>query len=149
IGTSTVSGITVLSNGNYVVYSLLWNDSRGAATWGSGTAGIAGTISAANSLIGTNPNDRVGFAGVTALANGHYVVRRSWGKGDRGAVTWGNGMAGVSGPVSASNSLVGSDPSDSVGGFGIVVLDNGNYVVHTARWNGFRGAVTWGSGTAG
>ena len=32
-----------------------------------------------------------------------------------GAVTWGNGTTGVSGAVSAANSLVGSTASDQVG----------------------------------
>ena len=32
-----------------------------------------------------------------------------------GAVTWGSGTAGVSGPVSATNSLVGSTANDYVG----------------------------------
>ena len=48
----------------------------GAATWGSGTTGVTGVISAANSLVGSTANDQVG-SGVTALSNGNYVVRSS------------------------------------------------------------------------
>ena len=55
-----VSGVTPLSNGNYVVESPYWNGNRGAATWGNGSTGISGTISAANSLVGSNPGDGVG-----------------------------------------------------------------------------------------
>ena len=61
----------------------------------------------------------VGSNGVTALSNGNYVVSSpDWTNGaaaDAGAVTWGSGTAGVSGPVSATNSLVGSTADDSVG----------------------------------
>ena len=36
------SGVTALSNGNYVVSSIYWNNGghAGAVTWGSGTAGV-------------------------------------------------------------------------------------------------------------
>jgi hypothetical protein len=100
----------------------------------------------------------VGNGGITALSNGNYVVSSSsWDNGtitNAGAVTWGSGTAGVSGAVSATNSLVGSTASDSVGNTGITALTNGNYVVRTANWGqgGTRtnlGAVTWGSGTTG
>src|SRR5262249_56498082 len=81
------------------------------------------------------------------------VESRSW-NGYRGAVAWGNGATGSSGIVSEDNSLVGSNPGDGVGdndnGFpSIVPLRNGNYVVLSPYWNGGRGAVTLGSGTAG
>ena len=57
-----------MSNGNYVVESPCWNGSRGAATWGNGSTGMSGTVSAANSLVGSNPGDYVGaFGSVTAL----------------------------------------------------------------------------------
>ena len=52
--------VTALSNGNYVVDSPYWNGDRGAVTWGNGSTGISGTISAANSLVGSNPGDEVG-----------------------------------------------------------------------------------------
>ncbi len=152
------NGVTVLSNGNYVVYNQSWNGSRGAVTWGSGTSGITGTISANNSLVGSSPNDFVGRT-VSALSNGNYVVDSSAWNGYRGAVTWGSGMAGITGVVSASNSLEGTNPEvsgpntfspgDEVGGGGVIALNNGNYVVASPQWNGNRGAVTWGSGTSG
>ena len=142
-------GVTVLSNGNYVVSSLSWNGNRGAVTWGSGTSGVAGTVSAANSLVGSNANDRVGGSGITLLSNGNYVVRSSSWQSNRGAVTLGSGTGGVAGAVSAANSLVGSIANDSVGNGGITALTNGNYVVRSPNWNGNRGAVTWGSGTSG
>jgi hypothetical protein len=120
--------ITLLNNGNYLVGSPYWNGQRGAATWGNGSAGVSGTVSIANSLVGSNPGDYVGF--VTPLSNGNYVVSGG------GAVTWGNGSTGVSGTVSEANSLVGA------AGF-VIPLTNGNYVVSGG------GAVTWGNGTTG
>jgi hypothetical protein len=141
-------GVIALSNGNYVVGDLGWNGGRGAVTWGSGTAGVTGTVSAANSLTGTNPGDLVGFSGVIALSNGNYVVGSPNWNGYRGAATWGSGTAGVTGTVSAANSLIGSLVDDQVGLDGITPLSNGNYVVGSSAWNGNRGAATWGSGTA-
>jgi hypothetical protein len=156
-------GVTALTNGHYVVRSPNWDNTApaasdaGAVTWGNGNTGTIGPVSAANSLVGSATDDKVGSSGVTALTNGHYVVRSpSWdngGIGDAGAATWGNGFAGITGPVSTSNSLVGSTFEDRVGSFSITALTNGNYVVNIASWdNGTvvnAGAVTWGDGTKG
>ena len=161
------AGLAALPNGNYVVVSRNWANgaatNAGAVTWGDGTTGVIGVVSAANSLVGSTANDRVGYyGGVTVLANGNYVVSsKQWDNGavvDAGAVTWGSGMTGVSGVVSAANSLVGSKTSDLVGFYdfdtaGITALPNGNYVVRSPHWaNGAAtnaGAVTWCSGTTG
>ena len=155
----TVGTVTALTNGNYVVISNNWNNGAvadaGAVTWGSGTTGVVGAISAANSLVGTTASDAIGNPGVTALSNGNYVVRSFvWDNGaavDAGAVTWGSGTTGVVGAVSAANSLVGTTASDTVGS-GITELSNGNYVAHSSFWDGAAtnvGAVTFGSGTTG
>jgi hypothetical protein len=158
IGTSASGGgVTALNNGNYVVQSPNWFNgavaAAGAVTWGSGTTGLTGQVSVANSLVGSTTNDQVGLSGVTALANGNYVVSSpAWHNGtvtNAGAVTWGSGTTGVTGVVSAANSLVGSLPSDRVGTNGAIALANGNYVVHSALWGFSSGAVTWGSGTTG
>src|SRR5439155_1147891 len=143
------NGITVLSNGNYVVRSTNWNGGRAAVTWGSGTQGVQGVISEANSLVGSNLGDSVGY--VLTLSNGNYVVYSPFWSGARGAVTWGDGTTAIHGTVSDRNSLVGSSPGDQVGmGYlGVVALSNGSYVVQSPTWNGNRGAVTWGSGTQG
>jgi hypothetical protein len=128
-------------------------------TWGNGNTGISGTVSDANSLVGSSPNDFVGYF-VTPLSNGNYVVGSPLWNSFRGAVTWGNGNTGVSGTVSDANSVVGSNHGDLVGaiyryptGFGyyedITFLRDGNYVVGSPTWNGNQGAVTWVSGTSG
>jgi hypothetical protein len=150
-----------LANGNYVVSCPDWDHGgaadAGAVTWGDGTSGISGEISAANSLVGSSAGDRVGFntSGVVELSTGHYVVK-SWGwdsgtATDAGAVTWGDGTSGITGEVSVANSLVGSTAADEVGD--VIALSNGNYVVISLSWDdGWAmdaGAVTWGSGTTG
>ncbi len=111
-----ISGVTALSNGNYVAASPAWDNGAiadaGAATWGSGTTGVTGVVSAANSLVGSTASDNVGNIGVTALSNGNYVVASTfWDNGaivNAGAATWGSGTTGVTGAVSAASSLVGT-----------------------------------------
>lgn len=146
-------GVTVLVNGNYVVSSYSWNGGYGAATWGSGTSGTTGIVSASNSLVGSTLSDSIGGNGITALFNGNYVVDSPGWNGGLGAVTWGNGSAGTAGVVSASNSLVGYTSTDTVGSNGVTALTNGNYVVLSASWGGGLGgglgAATWGNGTTG
>ena len=152
------SGVTELANGNYVVASGSWDiaggEDAGAVTWCSGTSGLTGAVSAANSLVGSTASDSAGSGGVVALVNGNYVVASTlWdnaGIANIGAVTWGSGTAGITGTISASNSLVGSTTSDGVGSGGIVALSNGNYVVSSTAWGAADlGAVTWASGTTG
>jgi hypothetical protein len=141
--------VTALANGNYVVSSSNWNGGMGAVTFGSGTSGVVGAVSASNSLVGSTAYDYVGGDGITALTNGNYVVRSSNWNGGMGAATFGSGSSGVSGAVSASNSLVGSTAGDYVGNTGIYAFANGNYVVASGNWSGNKGAATYGNGTSG
>jgi hypothetical protein len=150
-------GITPLSNGNFVIGSPSWHSGGqlvGAATFGNGITGVSGTISASNSLIGSTAGDSVGSVGtVYPLSNGHYVVRTpSWDNAtiaDAGAVTWGNGGTGVTGTISAANSLVGAGTGNFVGSHGVKTLSNGNYVVISSHWGGGSGAVTFANGATG
>jgi hypothetical protein len=153
-----VGGVTALSNGNYVVVSQLWSNGStahvGAVTFGSGTSGVSGIVSAANSLVGSSTGDVLGYPwGVTALGNGNYVVDSPYWSNGVGAVSWGSGISGINGVVSAANSLVGSVAGDSVGSGRVVALSNGNFVVSSPSWsNGAMahvGAVTFGSGASG
>lgn len=150
-------GLVLLTNGNFVVISPLWNGGRGAVTLGRQDSGVSGTVSPANSLVGSAAGDYVGGQGVTALSNGHYVVlSRYWDNGasqDVGAVTWGHGESGAIGGVSPANSLVGASANDQVGSGGLVKLANGSYLVRSPLWdNGAAadaGAITWGDGSTG
>ena len=151
-------GVVALTNGNYVVSSTSWAlDGKsyvGAVTWGDGTTGVTGPVSASNSVIGSNSTELVGSGGLIALANGNYVVSTpAWhdetqGPINMGAVTWGNGTIGTTGVVSTTNNLVGVNTYDSVGDGGLVALTNGNYVVVSS---GFyvdgTGYVTWVDGS--
>ncbi len=153
--------VTDLTNGNYVVGAQFWDNGSvvdaGAATWGNGTTGISGVISATNSLVGSSTGDQVSSRSIFALTNGNYVVNSQlWNNGtatQAGAATWGNGNTGVTGVVSASNSLVGSTTGDQIGSSFTIDLPNGNYVVASPNWaNGSAlqaGAATWGNGTTG
>ena len=146
-----VGNVTVLTNGNYVVSSPLWDNgsvaNAGAVTWGDGLGGTIGTISAANSLVGSTANDGVGTS-VLALRNGNYVVSSPHWNKVTGAVTWGDGSRTgkrLVGTISAANSLVGSTANDGVGTT-VTALTNGNYVVGSPQWNNGVGAATWGDG---
>lgn len=146
------SQVRVLTYGNYVVASSSWDNgsvtNAGAVTWGSGTSGIIGPVSAANSLVGTTADDAVGSSLPVALSNGHVVISSPfWHSADGsgpGAVTWGNGYVGFSGAVTASNSLVGSSAF-------VFALANGNYVAVDSAWSrsgiNKQGVVTWCDGS--
>ena len=157
--------IKILSNGNFVVYSPLWNNGAiqmaGAVTWMSGNSPTVGTINVSNSLIGGsvnnfqyNQNTLVG--NILTLNNGHYLVCNSnWDNGNAtnvGAVTWCNGNGGTTGMISANNSLVGNSANDSIGRM-VALLPNGNYVVGSRSFdNGLdsnAGAVTFCNGNTG
>ncbi|MBL9115143.1 MAG: hypothetical protein JNJ83_09045 [Verrucomicrobiaceae bacterium] len=152
--------VTVLANGNYVVLSTLWNNvgtvDAGAATLCDGSTGRVGTVNASNSLVGGKSSD-FSFSTVTALTNGNYVVSTPFCDNgatlDTGAVTWGDGVAGITGTISTAKSLMGSSANDSVGT--VRALKNGNYVVISQNWSqpspaiAFAGAVTFCNGTTG
>jgi hypothetical protein len=118
------SYLVPLDNGNYVVGSTRWSGNRGAVTWGEGTIGVHGTVSETNSLVGSNPNDQVGFT-LTRLSDGNYVVVSPNWNGARGAATWVNGATGQTldgrGIVTPQNSLVGT--ADNAG-LWRVILEN-------------------------
>src|SRR5690606_14205836 len=124
------SFLITLGNGNYVVRSPNWNGNRGAVTWGDGTGGTVGVVSAANSLVGGNAGDNIGLGGVIRLTNENYVTRSTAWNGQRGAVTWGDGTGGTVGVVSAANSLVGGNAFDWIGSR-VMRLSNGNYVTYS------------------
>jgi hypothetical protein len=162
-----VESVKALTNGNYVVSSKQWDNGPianvGAETWGNGATGITGPVSDVNSLHGSSAGDYVGFGGVTALTNGNFVVNSPyWTNGahaSAGAVTWGDGASGISGPVSTGNSLFGTADLDQIGGtdlfgqYGVTALSDGNYAVSSPTWdNGSAGidagAVTLRTGTS-
>ncbi len=136
-------GVVALPNGDYVVPSWYWDNGSavdaGAVTWGNGASGTAGVISASNSLVGSSASDLIGYGGLAVLGDGNYVVRSFlWDNGsasNAGAVTWGSGTAGVAGPVSAANSIVGTTADDRVGEGPDLSVSDGAYVFSTPKWD--------------
>lgn len=139
----------ILTNGNYVVHNVAWNSGRGSVTWGSGTTGVVGSVSASNSLVGASPNDRIGYANFTSrimrLENGDYVVPSlNFDNGvivDAGAVTQINGETGLTGVVTEQNSLVGSQANETLGGNLLSSNPDGSFTFPTGGPNNLGAAV--------
>ena len=148
------SSVALLPNGNIVVADPRWSNGSAEEMGAVYLYTSAGQL--ISTLTGSSADDHVG-AQIVVLANGNFVVGSpDWNSSGTvtnvGAVTWVNGTTGLSGAVSASNSLVGSTKSDAVGyDSGVVALPNGNYIVLSELWsNGsaaYAGAITWGTGT--
>jgi hypothetical protein len=107
--------VLTLSTGNIVVTDPNANNNAGAVYLFNGQTGAL--ISTLTGSTGGTRGDRIANQGVTALGNGNFVVDSEFWNNFAGAVTWGSGTTGVSGAVSASNSLVGrmSETSTSNG----------------------------------
>lgn len=155
-GTQAADGVgevVVLPNGHYVVASPAWRGQTGAVTWLDGTRPHAGPVSAENSLVGSVPGDQVGYFH-HVLPNGDYLLNSLYwdapdGTRDVGAVTLGRALGGLTGVVSAANSLVGRTADD--GHLRSVrPLTNGNYLVLSRSSDEGSvvdaGSVTWCSG---
>lgn len=133
-------GIRVLTNGNYVVRSPLWDRGGladvGAVTFGSGAVGVRGRVTEANSTFGRSAGDQVGN-NVRSLDSGNYIIGApQWddaGMADVGAVVVGSGTTGRVGEINAANSLHGSHAGDLIGNVLIVV--GGGAVVCAAFWD--------------
>ena len=136
--------ITALPNGNYVVGSPDWNQQRGSVTFANGSTGITGEVSAANSFVGAEPNDRVGSY-VSPLANGNYLIQSVYGSNNIGALTVGNGLSGTTGILSAVNSVLGPADYASISG---VPLQNGSFAIFSSAWSDHRGFFTWSRGSS-
>lgn len=162
VGTS----LTALLNGNYVVGSSGWLTasfvSVGASTWGNGATGTTGTVATSNSLTGSTNLDSISNFGITALANGNYVVNSpQWDNpigpvSNVGAATFANGTSAFVASASNLNSLIGGTSGDSVSSaLGTQALANGNYVILSRDWDNptgpvvNAGAVTLGNGSVG
>ena len=100
-------------------------------------------------LTGSTANDMVGNSVIALVGNNNAVtLTPHWsnsGLADAGAATWIDGTTGISGNVSAINSLVGSLANDGIGST-VTALLNGHYVVGFPNWNNAAGAVMWGNG---
>jgi len=139
VGSST--SFVELSTGFYVFSSPTWSAYLGAVTRCSISTGCTGTISSANSLVGSTFGDQIGQVGVIGLSNGNYVVSSPGWNGTRGAVTLCNGASGCTGTVTSANSLVGTAANHLVGWGGVVEVRNGSYVALNYEWDGVANGV--------
>lgn len=149
-GTLGFHGLTLLTNGSYVVTSPNWSDPNGnsnvgAVTWCPVTSGCTGEVAASNSLIGTSGADWVGYGpasagtGVTALPGGHFLVASpdvSIGTmGSVGALTWMSGTQSRAMQVARANSMVGGTALDSVSESTVQLQADGDVVVFSPDWS--------------
>ncbi|MCP5150427.1 MAG: filamentous hemagglutinin N-terminal domain-containing protein [Chromatiales bacterium] len=148
-------GIVQLFQGDALVLSPQFASGAGAVTLYDGATGLTGVVGSGNSLVGAAAGDQVGSGGTSTLGNfgsGRYMVRSPLFGGGRGAVSFGDAAGGgVSGVVSAANSLVGASAGDGLGGGSEVTINSstGDRLLRTAAFDGNRGAITFFSGTAG
>jgi Repeat of unknown function (DUF5650) len=137
MGMEGLGVIVAMSNGNFVVRSPWWDNGlvvdAGAVTWANGTTRTSGAVGVANSLVGTTSGDGVGagYRPIVANGDGSYIVFSGYWRDDSsgisGAATYGP-ATGVSGLISATNSVVGVD-SQAVAGR----TASGAYVIPTSQ----------------
>jgi hypothetical protein len=163
-----MTNVVVQANNDYVVFSPLWNNNRGAVSYGNGSSGATGVVGSSNSLVGstagtlssyaqgngtfsisTTGGDQVGYGGMQYVSGNNYLVFSSQWNSQAGAVTYVSYGGAVTGAVSSSNSLIGSTAGDQVGSGGVALLSGGDYVISSPSWNGGRGAATWSNSTGG
>ncbi|MBK1714231.1 hypothetical protein CKO43_15765 [Rubrivivax gelatinosus] len=160
------NGVVRLDNGNYLVHNRAWSSGKGAITFGAGASGVAGVVSAGNSLVGSTAGD-FSSSSVLELSGSNYLVVTPYsdlGAVDGGAVTWGSGTSGVSGAAASGNSLYGSHVGDRVGLGGVLAVGTTdadglrpNAIVASPHWGNRSaatstvayGAVTWVDGSNG
>jgi Repeat of unknown function (DUF5650) len=122
-------GVTALANGNFVIASPL--DDVGSAVVDAGSVrlvnGTTGTL-IGGILTGILAGDSLGSGGVTALANGNFVIASplddAGGVVDAGLVSLMNGATGA-----VIGAQAGNAPSDQLGSGGVTALANGNFVI--------------------
>jgi hypothetical protein len=127
--------VTVLPNGNFVVTDPKYDAPGPIADVGAVYLYDGTTRTVISTITGSTATDEIGSGGVIVLSNSNFVVLSSSWNSRRGSVTWGSGTSGVSGAVSAANSLVGSTFNDQVGSGGVITLNNSNYVVISPVWS--------------
>ncbi|MGH8597154.1 MAG: hypothetical protein ACREXT_10900, partial [Gammaproteobacteria bacterium] len=149
------SGISEFSNSSLIVWSPEWSDGTdqhfGAVTHmtaASPVMPVVGFVSALNSVVGSNLDDRVGSGFFTTLDSGNLVIRSPFWNSNRGALTFDNIDTGRTGVVSAANSFVGEAPDDFIGSTntfgssGVTPLSGDRYLVRSplASFGGIVGA---------
>lgn len=104
-----------------------------------------GLVNPAQAVVGS-VDIYLGDRGTYVLPSGNVIVASDF--SGRGAVTCLTPSEYAKGNlvIYEYNSVVGANLGDEVGFGGITILQNGNYVISSPKWNGSRGAVTWVDG---
>ena len=158
-------GVTALANGNFVIVSP--DDAVGGVLLAGSVKLFDGTTGApiGSTVAGDDLDDRLGSGGVTALANGNFVIASPsdnvGGVSDAGSVKLFDGATGA--PIGST--VAGDDPGDCLGfgrniepttvdcgflgGFpsasgGVITLANGNFVI-VSPFDNVGGVVDAGS----
>ena len=166
------TGLVVVPNGHYVVFSRQWDLSGsatnvGAVTWCNGTTGCTGPVTTSNSLHGSTTNDEVGNAQsssapltLTGGSQQNNLILRSplWNNispaiTDVGAISlFDTSTAGprTVGPISSSNSVLGTIASQSLGNTAPVRFDsvNDRVYVHNANNSTIVTVISLGAGSS-
>jgi hypothetical protein len=111
------TGVTALSNGNYVVVSSNWDSgtitNAGAVTWGNGTSGLSGVVSSSNSIVGQTANIGASWS-ITTASNLDTFLATNPSDGS-GRVVIGSSARGFSLPSTPAGSLQAANGSVSLG----------------------------------
>lgn len=137
-----------LSNGNRLLVNANWRGNTGAVTFWNPNTDLSGNFGSATSLVGSTAGsfttgDRIGGWSVSEVSGSgrYYVAAPNW-NNNRGALTFGSITSGVSGTVSAMNSLVGSSAGDRIGQQVTNLFATNRLLAVSPAWNASRGAVT-------
>ncbi len=85
---------------------------------------------------------------VVVLSNGNYIVTDPY--FDDGALINVGAVYVYKGiDHSLISILKGSNPNDEIGNNGITLLNNGNFLISSTKWNSGHGALTWASALTG
>ena len=107
------TGITELTNGNYVVRSATWDSGTiqdvGAVTWGNGTSGISGVVAASNSIVGQTFGQGLLWTITTASNLDAFLATNT--QDGSGRVVLGSSARGFSLPSTPAGSLQAANGS--------------------------------------
>jgi hypothetical protein len=110
------TGVTFLTNGNYVVRSSNWDSGTvtnvGAVTWGNGTSGISGVVSSSNSIVGQTANTGTSWRIQTASNLDAFFATNPL--DGSGRVVLGSSARGFSLPSTPAGSLQAANGSVSL-----------------------------------
>lgn len=131
------NAITTRPDGSFLALSRDWDNGSivdaGAITWVS-PSGLTGAVSPANSVVGVRSGDRVGSGLRSALGDLAVLVFSpdfdAGANADAGAAT--RMVAGLSGPLTAANSLLGASAGERLGSGNSEALAGGFFALESS-----------------